>query len=350
MPGIAEVARLAGVSQATASRALTGRGYVSAETKARVEEVAGSLGYVASSSASSLVTGRTQNIGVVMPAPGRWFFAEALEGIQSALLERRYDLSLYDAKPGSPARAAIFNDFLARKRFDGIIAAGIEPDHRELEQLLAFGKPVVSIGGYDGGTSAVSIHDEEVARRATEHLLELGHQRIVFLGGDPDGRKTSFGDQQRVHGYLETMAAAGLSAEARHVPSAVSMPGGYSAAADLLGDSRTRPTALVAVCDEVAVGAIIAARRMGIQVPADLSVIGIDDHEYAEMFALTTLKQSPRDQGIAAVEMLMRQIADPDTPPQRVYEPSKLIMRSSTAPIDLEHSAIANGVAPRSTT
>lgn len=347
MPGIAEVALKAGVSQATASRALTGRGYVSAQTKAKVEAVAQALGYVASSTAASLVTGRTQSIGVVIPALGRWFFAEVLEGIQEALLEHRYDLSLYDAKPGSSARAAIFNDFLARKRFDGIIAAGIEPDHDELGRLVGFGKPVVSIGGFDGGGSAVSIRDDEAARRATEHLLDLGHRRIVFLGGDPDGRATSFGDRQRVQGYLDAMGAAGLAAEARHVQSPVSMPEGYSVAVDLLGDSHTRPTAIVGVCDEVAIGAIIAARRLGLQVPADLSVVGIDDHEYAEMFSLTTLKQDPREQGKAAVALLMRMIDDPDSPPERVYDPARLIVRSSTTPLDLQHSAAAMGVAPR---
>ena len=83
------------------------------------------------------------------------------------------------------------------------------------------------------------------------------------------------------------------------------MPGGYGAAAELLGDRRTRPTGLVGVCDEVAVGAIIAARRLGIRVPDQLSVVGIDDHAYAEMFSLTTIQQKPHQQGRAAVQLLV---------------------------------------------
>src|SRR5664279_3536445 len=94
-----------------------------------------------------------------------------------------------------------------------------------------------------------------------------------------------------------SMSDAGLATRARHIPSDVSMPGGYAAAVDLLGDARSRPTAVVASCDEVAIGTIIAARRLGIRVPTDLSVVGIDDHEYAEMFGLTTLEQVPREQG-----------------------------------------------------
>lgn len=345
MAGIAEVARAAGVSKSTASRALTGAGYVSDETRARVQGAAAALGYVPTTSAVSLVTGRTQTVGVVMPALDRWFFAQVLEGIQDALLERRYDLALYGAPPESDARRQMFEHFLARKRFDGLIAVGIEPSARELERLVAFGKPVVSVGGYDLGTNAVSIDDRAAGRIATDHLLGLGHRAIAFLGGDPDGRRTSLGDQLRLDGHRTAMAEAGLAASTVHVPSEVTMPGGYGAAVELLGDRRTRPTAIVGVCDEVAVGAIIAARRLGIRVPERLSVVGIDDHAYAEMFSLTTLQQKPHQQGRAAVQLLMWQLDDPDAPTHRIYESSPLVVRNSTAAIDDDASAIV-GVGP----
>lgn len=340
MAGIADVARAAGVSKSTASRALTGAGYVSVETRARVQHAANSLGYVPTTSAVSLVTGRTQTIGVVMPTFDRWFFAHVLEGIQDALLERRYDLALYGAPPESDARREMFEHFLARKRFDGLIAVGIEPSAHELERLVAFGKPVVSVGGYDIGTNAVSIDDRAAGRIATDHLIGLGHRDIAFVGGDPDGRRTSYGDQQRLDGFLAAMRDAGLEASARHVPCEVAMPGGYGAAVELLGDRRARPTAVVGVCDEVAVGAIIAARRLGIRVPDQLSVVGIDDHAYADMFSLTTLQQKPHQQGRAAVQLLLWQLDDPDAATHRIYEASPLIVRSSTAAIDDAASAI----------
>jgi DNA-binding LacI/PurR family transcriptional regulator len=242
----------------------------------------------------------------------------------------------------------MFEHFLARKRFDGLIAVGIEPSARELERLVAFGKPVVAVGGYDVGTNAVSIDDEAAARIATDHVLGLGHREIVFLGGDPDGRRTSFGDGRRLHGYRSAMREAGLESSLRHVQSEVSVPGGYSAAVELLGDRRTRPTAIVGVCDEVAVGAIIAARRLGIRVPERLSVVGIDDHAYAEMFSLTTLQQRPHQQGRAAVQLLMWQIDDPGAPTHRLYESSPLVVRNSTAPVDDDASAII-GVGPLGT-
>lgn len=333
MSGIAEVARRAGVSKSTASRALGNTGYVSPETRDRVRRAADELGYVPSTSAVSLATGRTQSIGVVMPYVNRWFFAEVLEGIQEALLAAGLDLTLYDAKPGSTGRVRIFEDFLARKRFDGLIAVGLEPDDAEVARLVRIGRPVVSVIGSDDLTSVVAIDDDYAARRATEHLLMLGHRDIAFLGGRTD-RHWAQVDRRRLAGYVSAMQDAGLGPRVRHVPSDVTLPGGYASAVDLLGDTRSRPTALVATCDEVAIGAMIAARRLGVQVPGDLSVIGIDDHEYAEMFALTTLRQSPRDQGRVAVRLLLEHLADPARPVTPVRMQAKLVVRSSTAAPD----------------
>ncbi|MBZ4487939.1 LacI family transcriptional regulator [Microbacterium sp. cx-55] len=347
MSGISDVAHLAGVSKSTASRALSGAGYVSAATKERVAAAAASLGYVPSTNAQSLSTGRTQNIGVVMPYINRWFFAEVLEGIQQELLERGLDLMLYDAKPGTESRRRIFEDFLARKRFDGLIAVGLEPAENELESMLSLGKPVVSVIGDHPRTSAVSLDEGNTAHRATEHLIALGHRDIAFLGAGADPHRPHV-ESARVSGYHAAMRRAGLDETIAHVPCALTMPSGYAAAVDLLSDSRARPTAIVAACDEVAIGAIIAARRLGIQVPAALSVVGIDDHEHAEMFALTTLHQDPREQGRTAVDLLMRQIEDPDAEPVVVRVKPRLVVRNSTAPVNPSTSVVVadNGILP----
>lgn len=338
MSGIADVARQAGVSKSTASRALSGSGYVSDETRDRVTRAAEMLGYVPSTNAQSLSTGRTQNIGVVMPYVNRWFFAEVLEGIQAALLERGLDLTLYDAKPGSDTRERIFESFLTRKRFDGLIAVGLEPEENELDSMLALGKPVVNVVGNHERTSVVTLDDPLTARRATEHLIELGHRRIAFLGA---GSRTRWPhvESSRLDGYMQSMADAGLADEATHTESELTLPAGYNAAVELLSDTRTRPTAIVAACDEVAIGAIIAARRLGLHVPAALSVIGIDDHEFAEMFALTTFRQVPREQGAAAVELLMRQIQDPTLAPVIQRLKPRLVVRSSTGPLRSDRAA-----------
>lgn len=339
--GIADVAARAGVSKSTASRALSGSGYVSPDTRDRVLAAAAALDYTPSRNAQSLTTGRTETVGVVLPYVNRWFFSEVLEGIQHALLERGLDLTLYDAKPGTPGRARIFNDYLARKRFDGLIAVGLEPEREELERMLSLGKPVVSVVGNDPRTSVIGVDDAEAGRRATQHLLTLGHRDIVYLGATGTGRPHV--ESERLAGYTAAMGEAGLGDRVRHAPSSLSLPDGYAAAVDLLSDSERRPTAIVAACDEVAIGAIVAARRLGILVPAQLSVIGIDDHELADMFSLTTLRQVPREQGIEAVDLLVGHFERPDAEPVTVRLKPRLVVRSSTASLGPSAAAMDAG-------
>ena len=125
MSAIGDVARLAGVSKSTASRALSGNGYVSETTRKRVVDAARDIGYVASSNAASLVTGRTKNVGVVIPYVNRWFFGEVLDGIESTLIKAGYDLTLYRLSPEAEQRQRVFEYFLVRKRVDAVIAVGI---------------------------------------------------------------------------------------------------------------------------------------------------------------------------------------------------------------------------------
>lgn len=330
MSTIADVARHAGVSKATASRALSGNGYVSPATRARVQDAANELSYVAHSTATSLATGRTHTVSVIIPSVDQWFFAELLEGIQESLLSFDHDLTLHAAREGSAARARLFAETLPRRRFDATIAVGIPPGSAEMEQLLSNHRPVVTVSAFDDRSSGVSVDDPTAMRIATEHLIELGHKQIVFLGGGATAAEASYSETLRMSGYRLAMDAARLTAHAQHTPGASSMPGGYAAAVDLLSDRRNRPTALVAVCDEVAIGAIIAARRLGIAVPTELSVVGIDDHAHAEMFGLTTIQQHPRQQGRDAVRLLRERMEHPSAAIEHVVAAYALSVRSST--------------------
>ncbi|WBU36928.1 LacI family DNA-binding transcriptional regulator [Homoserinibacter sp. YIM 151385] len=337
MGSLSEVARRAGVSKATASRALSGAGYVSDTTRARVVEAAADLGYVASSAAASLVTGSTRNVGVVTPYISRWFFAEVLEGVEGALIEAGYDLTLYRIGDDATQRRRVFDYFLMRKRVDAVIAIGVALSREEVDLLHLLGKPVVGIGGDVPGIPTMRIDDVAVTRLVTEHLLSLGHRRIVHLGGEQDEQMDFRVHGKRLEGFRAALAAAGVptgDAADDFVATPFSVAGGYHAAIHLLADPRTRPSAIVAGCDEIAIGAITAARQLGIQVPAQLSVVGIDDHELAEIFGLTTVRQSPREQGAAAVEAILGPLGGgrPLDARPRLIPTSLRVRTSTTAP------------------
>lgn len=333
MSALSDVARLAQVSKATASRALSGRGYVSEATRERVLAAAAEIGYVVSTNAQSLVTGSTRNVGVVIPCLNRWYFGELLEGIESALARAGYDLSLYRLSPDPAERRRVFDYFLVRKRVDAVIAAGIEVTPSEVTMLNALGKPLVGVGGPVDGMATFSIDDVAAAALVTEHLISLGHTRIVHFGGDRAEQLDFRVHADRLEGFRQAMAAAGIAVgEDSYRPTPLSIPGGYATGLAVLADPRTRPTAVFAGSDEVAIGTIVAARQLGIQVPNQLSVVGIDGHELAEMFSLTTLAQDPAAQGAHAVALIMDELLGEHAPAPRTWSPfpTRLEVRGST--------------------
>ena len=334
MAGINEVAERAGVSTATVSRALSGNGHVSVATRERVLKAALELDYVVSSNASSLATGRTKNVGVVVPFLNRWFYSSVLEGAEQALLGHGYDLTLYNLSGGGSERKSVFEHFLLRRRVDAVIAISLELTADETSRLLELGKPVVGIGGPLPGVRTLSVDDVQVARLATEHLLSLGHRSIAHIGGDVTVERDFHLPTNRRVGYEAALESFGIPVDPELFQSAdFTMEGGYRAAKQLLGNPRKRPTAVFAASDEMAIGTILAARDLGLQVPGDVSVIGIDDHELAGFFGLSTVAQFPGEQGRKAVEILMDQLHPGRREPGSVNTPLhfELIVRSSTA-------------------
>ncbi|MFI8593340.1 LacI family DNA-binding transcriptional regulator [Microbacterium sp. NPDC078428] len=332
MSGIADVARAAGVSKSTASRALTGRGYVSEHTRSRVRDAAERLGYVASTNAASLVTGRTHNIALIVPRVNRWYFGSVIEGVERSLISAGFDLTLFVAEPDSRDRESLYAHFLARKRFDGVLAVALEPDDDDIERLRDYGKPFLHIGNELPGITTLGVDNFLIGRMMTEHLLTLGHTDIAFLGRTPPSEPSARDVDDRSAGYLAAMTEAGLAGSARLEPATLTLPDGYAAAASLLADRTSRPSGIVAACDEIGIGTMIAARRLGIAVPAQLSVVAVDGHDYADMFALTTIEQDPAAQGEEAVRLLLEQIAGADARPVRHSAPARLVVRASTAP------------------
>lgn len=331
-PRIKDVAALAGVSTATVSRALSGNGQVSARARTRVQQAAQELGFVMSYHASSLATGRSRTIGVVLPYIDRWYFSTVLEGAAGAMMEAGYDLSLYNFE-GDRYRETVLNDFLLRKRLDAAIAVSLHLDDQETDQLLSTGIPVVGIGGRLEGVTSIYIDEYEAGRRATDHLISLGHRRIAHVGGiNEHGRYFKTSSNRRA-GYLHALDTAGIPADARlSLVADYTLNDAYQQAKNFLADPRDRPTAIFSASDEMAAGIILAARDLNISVPAQLSVIGIDGHPIGEAFGLTTIDQHPHNQGAEAVTRILAQLSghEPDASDDAL--PLNFIVRSSTAP------------------
>jgi len=330
--GIEEVARAAGVSTATVSRALSGRGRLSEATRVRVRAAAADLGYVVSAAASTLASGRAENVGVIVPLLDRWFFATVLDGIATQLAPRGYDMTLYNLTDDPAQRRGLFETSLRRRRVDGLIVLSVVLGADERDQLTALPVPVVGLGVPHAGVAGLRVDDTAVGRRATEHLLQLGHRDIVHLGWSTQAGADEALDipTRRRRGFVEAMADAGVAAP-RIVEAGVTVESAHARARELLsGDDR--PTAIFAASDEMAYGVLAAARERGLDVPRDLSVIGVDGHELGALFGLTTIEQFPHAQGERAGRAILAALGVDGVAAPAASLPFDLVVRGSTAP------------------
>lgn len=333
MTSIKDVAREVGMSTATVSRALRGLPRVSEKTRSRVLEAARRLDYVASPHASSLASGRTRAVGVVVPFVTRWYFAAVVHGAEELLREAGYDLLLYNLAGDPEARRRVFSGHLLRKRVDAVLVLGLTPNEQEVASLAELGLPVAIVGGTVEGWSGVRVDDVETAGIAVRHLVELGHRRIAYVGGGLEQQLDFVAPRDRLLGYEQTMRDARLPVEpAWEVPSDFTGRGGVLAAQRLL-ELQPRPTAVFAASDEMAIGVIHGLAEAGVRVPEDVSVVGIDDHEMAEYFGLTTVAQPVHEQGRVAARLLLGEIAARGSmAPSVVTVPTRLVVRRTTAP------------------
>ncbi len=331
-PGIEDVARAAGVSTATVSRALRGLPNVHEATRERVREVASELGYVATPSAASLASGRTRAIGLISPMVRRWFFANVIEGAERTLRAHGFDVLLYTFDAGRPGtRAARVDPEVLRRRVDGVLVVGLPLSRDEVDALAALGQPLVCIGWGGYGQVTVRLDDRGTAMAATRHLLGLGHTRIAHITGAPDDIAPWSPPVERAAGWRAALAEAGLAPDpGLEAHGNFDVEGGRAATRDLL-DRVPDVTAVFAASDEMAMGAMLALRDAGRRVPEDVSVIGVDGHDLGELVGLTTMAQPAEDQGAAAAQLVLEMIGGEEPPAELVY-PTVLVDRGSTGP------------------
>lgn len=331
---IHDVAAAAGVSVATVSRALRGLERVSETTRQRVLQAASELHYTASPSASSLASGRTGLIGVAVPFADRWFFATVLSAIARTAAGEGYQIMLIDLEQQGeqPRRLPLTSQLLA-KRLDGLIVVTIAPSLTEAALIDRLGIPLVSVGTPVAGHPLVRIDDELAARLATEHLIGLGHTKIGYVGRVPPRETGLATPALRFDAFAQTLAEHRIPLRRSWIlDSDWTMDEAFRDATRLLRSTR-RPTALVAGSDEMAFGIMNAARRLGVRVPDDLSVVGIDDHPFSDVLDVSTVRQDVAGQGRAAAEILLPALRGRHQEDGLVHVDSvRLIERGSTAP------------------
>jgi DNA-binding LacI/PurR family transcriptional regulator len=307
---------------------------VSDETRFRVLQAAAELDYVASPSAAGLASGQTRAVGVIVPFVTRWFYASVVQGAEELLRESGYDLLLYNLGGDREARRRVFRTHLLRKRVDAVLVLSLTPIADEVAALTKLDRPVAVVGATVPGWSSVRIDDDATARIAMRHLVDLGHRRIGYIGGSLEDQLDFAAPLDRLRGYRAAMREAGLRKDRSwEVIGDFTVRGGL-AAMRLLLEADQRPTAVFAASDEMAVGAVHAVREVGLRVPEDISVIGIDDHEMAEFFELSTVAQPVHEQGQLAAKLLLDALAaDPDrvVTPKALTVPTRLIVRRTTA-------------------
>ena len=328
------MARVAGVSVATVSRALRGLDRVSPETRERVLRVAEDLHYVASPTATSLASGRTRVVAVVAPFLTRWFFATLVSAIEKSLRARGHHVILFDLEDDNYDQRLPLSQNMLWKRVDGVITLNIPMTPDEVELIDRLELPLVAIGSPVPHRACVRIDDRAAMRTAVDHLVGLGHTRIGYIGAVPQNVAHIQTPQDRLAAFLEAVGDHGLECDdAWILGSDWTAEAAARDSAELLSHEN-RPTAIVAASDEMAIGALLAARELGYRVPEDLSVVGIDGHELGEFFRLTTVDQFPLGQGERAADAILDELeaADAGTPREEPrHLPYELIVRGTTA-------------------
>ncbi|WP_426997933.1 LacI family DNA-binding transcriptional regulator [Pseudarthrobacter sp. N5] len=329
---IEDVAAAAGVSTATVSRAVRGLPRVSPATREKILEVAEALGYVASSSASGLATGRTKTIGVLAPFVSRWFFSKAIEGADRELHERHYNLSLFNLGGHGSNRERLFSKTMVYKQIDALLVLCMALTHEELEHLQKIDIPLVVVGGHVEECAYIGIDDYAAASTAVRHLIGLGHRDIALLHGDDETDLNFDVPRVRILAFQEVMAEAGLDVRPEWDEwGDFTVHSGQEAFRRLWERPGAKPTAIFCASDEMAMGVIFEANRIGVSIPEELSVIGIDDHDFSEPMGLTTVAQRPDEQAELGTKMLLDELDGITGAVRSAVAPHQLIIRRTTA-------------------
>ena len=327
---IADVAARAGVGASTVSRVLNG-GQVSAPARSRVVAAMSDLAYRPRASARALALGSTGTLGLVIPFFTHPSAIERVRGVLEAVDGTPFELVLCNV--GNPTQR---DEYLGRRapldRTDGLLIVSLAPRDEEVDAFVKAGAPVVLVDAQHPLLPRVVIDDVHGGALATRHLLELGHERIAFVGDTNDPRYGFVSSRRRLEGYREALEAAGIPVRPELERFG---PHGRQVAHRLTTELLSLPeppTAIFAASDTQALGVLEAAGYEGIAVPDELSVIGFDDLEVAPYLGLTTVRQPLYESGRRGLERLLSVIAGDGAGPLEERLELQLQVRRTTAP------------------
>ncbi len=322
---IEDVAAHSAVSVATVSRAMRGLPNVSPATRARVMASIAELGYRPDPNASRLATGKSGMVAVAATTLQLWYTAQIVAGVEAVLSSEGVDTMIVGMGDGGiphlvggPAR-----------RVDGLLILDIEPDEFEVAALAAMRIPWVLIGGRSPWGSSVWIDNAAGGALAARHLFSLGHSRIGVIGGNADRLRFST-PLDRLQGFVDAHRRSGVEFDQDLVVSGnFSLEGGRDALVTLMSMSAP-PTAVFCLSDDMAFGALQAAREMGLRIPQDLTLVGFDDQEVSEVVGLTTIHQDPQAMAAAGVRLLLDDLSGSGTGIRHLESPLWLVVRTSS--------------------
>jgi DNA-binding LacI/PurR family transcriptional regulator len=270
---------------------------------------------------------------VITPYFNRWFFAAVISGIEKVLRDEGHHVLLCDLEGNTFDTRLPITQSMLWKRADGAILLNVLPEPSERALLDRLGMPVVTVGNRQPGWPSVRIDDRAASALATRHIIGLGHRAIGYAGTVPTSIHHLQTPSDRRDSFTEVMGEHGLQCPPQWTLECDWTADGAAAHADRLFAGDDYPTAMVAASDEMAFGVMCAARRNGLSVPGDVSVIGIDDHVHARIFDLTTVHQDVDAQGRRAGELMLAELNGEDALDgfDDVLDVD-LVVRGSTAP------------------
>jgi len=332
-PTIYDVARTAGVGVGTVSRVLNNSTRVSPETQEKVLSAISVLGFRRSKAARQLSTGiQHRNIGVILPNITHPSFVERLRGMQLALGDQDNDYNLILYSVSEPER--YHEQLLAiveQMAVDGLLIATLTVSEEQRDLLTQAGIPFVTLSdACSGELNCISPDNTHGGYMATQHLLELGHRRVAYVGDEfanDYGFPTS---KLRYEGYLAALKNYDVSVRSEYVRLGVHGEETAHRLTEQLLALPEPPTAIFAMSDIQAVGCILAIREAGLRTPEDISVIGFDDVQLSRYIGLTTVRQHLEHSGYLGVQLLLDLLMTPDNVHPRQLPPLELVVRGTT--------------------